>query len=302
MPKRKIFNKYSRYDHYLLNAAIDNKNLMSVKKALIHGADINETIGNGKTALMKAIENKQGNIAIFLINSGADIHRKNHIGNNALFYAVVNNNLKIVNLLIKERISLEEKNSNEETVLIKAIKNNADIEIIEALLNAGAKIKTHCKSGKKPLVTALSHGREDIAFLLLKYSSDVNETQEDGVNALMAASSKGYDSIVKILIDNDVFINRQCNKKGNTALINAILAHKTSIVEILLRHNAKINIKNNEGKTAFYLMFKNREKNKEIIEILKIEQIKRAADTAKALKSAPALRRDLKIKPPFKFK
>lgn len=77
---------------------------------------------------------------------------------------------------------------------------------------------------------------------------DVNEADENGVTLLMrVAYNRDFPKLIKLLISKGADINA-IDKNGNTALIVAAISHNVENANMLLKYNADINIKNNEGK------------------------------------------------------
>ena len=58
------------------------------------------------------------------------------------------------------------------------------------------------QSGQTALMLAASHGRYDMAELLLEAGADVNARDEDGSTALMCACEHGYIDIVQMLLSH----------------------------------------------------------------------------------------------------
>ena len=56
------------------------------------------------------------------------------------------------------------------------------------------------QAGQTALMLAVSHGRLDLAELLLTAGADVNVQDEDGSTALMCASEHGHVELVKLLL------------------------------------------------------------------------------------------------------
>ena len=75
------------------------------------------------------------------------------------------------------------------------------IEIVRALLAAGANVNLQDNIGKTALYYASSEGHIDIVRLLLEYGADVNP-QDSGFDytALMIASYEGHIEVVRLLL------------------------------------------------------------------------------------------------------
>jgi uncharacterized protein len=112
-------------------------------------------------------------------------------------------------------------------------------------------------SGGPSLIQAADQGRaEDVDRLLAAGVSPDQETG-DGVTPLFVASSKGYDKIVKRLIDskanvnatvkNKVTFNGQTIFKGTTPLMAALENYHTYIVYLLFSEGANVKLADENG-------------------------------------------------------
>ena len=75
------------------------------------------------------------------------------------------------------------------------------LEIVEALLEAGADKEQKNSGGETALIAAANVGRKEIVELLLKEEepSDKTATNNDGKTALDLASENGHADIVELL-------------------------------------------------------------------------------------------------------
>ena len=81
-----------------------------VKSLLRSGVDVNERNVSGTTALIKALRNKQIEIARLLIENGANINLVDRSANTPLLMAVLVNSVDVIDLLIKSGASLSYAN------------------------------------------------------------------------------------------------------------------------------------------------------------------------------------------------
>ena len=116
------------------------------------------------------------------------------------------------------------------------------------------------------MIDAIEEGEEEQVKHLLEMGADVNATEPSSGNTpLIEASASKLPKIVKMLIDKEADVNLK-NKKGNTALMEAINCDWvdpefdkpwylveydiTEIMEMLLAAGADVNVVNDDGKTA----------------------------------------------------
>lgn len=78
---------------------------------------------------------------------------------------------------------------------------------------------------------------------------------EKGTTALMLASMKGQERIVRTLIENGADVNLQ-NSKGATALMTASMKGHKDVVRILIENGADVNARLSKGKTALDVAIK----------------------------------------------
>ena len=105
-------------------------------------------------------------------------------------------------------------------------------------------------------------------------TEDIYEQDKNGGTPLMYASYNGNTEAVELLLKNEAKIDIK-NNDGWTALMFASEMGRKDIVELLLKDKANSNIQNNDGKTALMLASINR--HKETVELL----LKNGADINK---------------------
>lgn len=197
---------------------------------------------------------------------------------NALMNASSRGHVSIVKQIIPE---LNDGKTTLGIALLIASKNGQE-EIVDELLNAGADINYEDFAGTTALIVASKEGHAEVVQKLLQSGADI--TQEDyekrtawwfaimSGNArtvkafldtkqletqkkeagLTAASLKGYENIVKILLDDGVNINTP-TLDGWTPLSVACEENKIEIVEILIQAGADVNVKGENGKTPLQI-------------------------------------------------
>ena len=134
------------------------------------------------------------------------------------------------------------------TKLLNELIENKEENHVASILN------TTDAYGVTPLMLAAKHGVNESIEPLLSRGADIQAKDSDGNTALHhAASIEGNTLIIQKLLENETgkqTINAQ-NSVGNTALMSAVYNRQHDTVALLVNNGADVNVKNNEGKTAF---------------------------------------------------
>ena len=109
-----------------------------------------------KHKVLKAIKNGRNIKEIIKrIDSEPDINRPNKYGETPLYWAIRNHALEAVLILLKAGVNVNFKDSSGEMSLFWCIREHVPIEILTALLNAGANnVHLKNKAGNTPLSLA----------------------------------------------------------------------------------------------------------------------------------------------------
>ncbi len=186
------------------------------------GYDVNLADKNHRTALAMCCESfhlntdKGVQMAEFLIDNGADV-------NASLGYQSILHNL-----------------------VLYSDNNPKRKELLKKIAKAGANLNMKDRSGSTPLWTAITHGKEDMAGLLLEYGASHQGADRHGTTALFKAASMGYSDCVAMLIADGADVSK-VNAGGYTPLRFAInRPGNEDLVEMLLAAGADVNhVKNN---------------------------------------------------------
>lgn len=214
-------------------------NADEVKRLLSLGADINESVQDGMTALMYAAEKNYMGIAKILIERGAEVNIYNDYGESPLIIAVKNNNIEIAELLILNGAGIDRTDSEEVTPLMHAIANGNYV-ITDMLLYYGANVNIKDEKGNDALIISSFLGFTDIDSLLLDYGAYINSTENTGLTPLHVAVQNGFIDVVKFLVDNGADINA-LNKYGYSPLAIAVELNDIEMTEFLIKNGANAN-------------------------------------------------------------
>lgn len=127
-----------------------------------------------------------------------------------------------------------------------------NIEIVQLLLDNGAKINAQDKGKQTPLMRLDDDATTELVGLLVRYGAKVSAADKEGHTALILAAGGSNAAVVKALIDAGADVNA-ATKAGQTALMEAAEYDDLESVKLLLEAGARVNAKNKDGETAWDL-------------------------------------------------
>lgn len=196
----------------------------------------------GNTPLIDAVKQSDTAAIRALLQKRVDVNAAEPDGTTALHWAASRNDLEIVNLLIGAGASVRAANRYGVTPLLLACKS-ASLPVVERLLTAGADPKSALPEGETALMTAARAGKADVIRTLAARGADVNAREGwHGQTALMWAAADNHAPAISALVELGADVNAR-SSGGFTALLFAVRAGRTSAVETLLRHGARVNDK-----------------------------------------------------------
>lgn len=138
--------------------------------------------------------------ALTALLAGMDVNvRDKRSRTTALEHAVKNANREMVQLLLSAGATVNAKNAAGETVLMM-LDEDATSDLVWDLINAGAKVNLKDASGYTALMAAASSNSLEAVRALLDAGAEVDTKNESGGTALMLAASDGHVNIVRALI------------------------------------------------------------------------------------------------------
>jgi ankyrin repeat protein len=216
------------------------------------GGGLVDAISSGDVAAVRA-----------LIKSGADVNQRLGDGSTALLWAAHNSNVEIARALIAAKAAVDSPNDFGVTPLLEASRNG-DAAMVDLLLRSGADAKRAHPEGETPLHGAARAGSVAAVRLLLARGAEVNTAEAfQQTTALMWAAAEGHADVIDLLLESGADPNRQghvtsLTKRSNadhptggfTALMYAARSGNETVMRRLLARGADINLKNGDGASA----------------------------------------------------
>ncbi|MCJ1467747.1 hypothetical protein MMC07_006372 [Pseudocyphellaria aurata] len=179
-----------------------------MKLLLNHGAELNSKDINGSTELHLAARSGDEKVVKLLLNHGAKIEEKDNDGYTALHWAVRAGQVTMVRLFLENGATTVGKNGCGLTLLHQAVIFDDESEALsmsQLLLKHGANPneKLYFRSYMiAVLLLAVLRGREEIVQNLLDYGAKIDKSGTCGRSALSEAARRGHRKIVQILLDH----------------------------------------------------------------------------------------------------
>jgi uncharacterized protein len=165
--------------------------------------------------------------------------------------AVKAGDISVVRETLQQRADPNEAEADGTTALHWAVQKDR-LDIVQALITAGAKVNAKNRYGLIPLVLAAINGNPFITERLLKAGADPRLGVPETGTALMAAARTGNPAVVNALLNAGADVNYPESISGQTALMWAAAEGHGAAVKVLLAAGANIRAQSHEKNTALF--------------------------------------------------
>lgn len=246
-----------------------------VKLLLLHGAKCDVRDESGKTPFLIATAYGSVEILRLLLHKGSDINAVDKFGGTALMEAAAADRVENLDFLLKRRAKMTAEDQEGKTALYKAAYACA-ARAVHFLLVYGAADRNKESELNKALFAAMDTGGfgfhrkkpdpldvEETVRLLLRSGANIHAVDEEDRTPLLYAIGKvapsfdtyksfyigAFDALLRAGAD----INAH-DRKGTSGLMLAALGGAPELIEYLLSHDANINLKDKQGRTALMVV------------------------------------------------
>ena len=178
------------------------------------------------------------------MRQGTPVSLRMQDGTSPLAYAALRGSETSVRLLLKYGADPNATNQAGVTALVWGVRELAKVHM---LLGAGADPNVQTRLGNTPLIIAAAHASSvDVVRLLLERDADLHVTNRRGTSALRNAVRAGELETAKVLLNRGARQNSETN--GSSDLSLAAGRGDQQMVELLLGHGADPNY--DKGRSA----------------------------------------------------
>jgi ankyrin repeat protein len=252
-------------EHPLIDAA-RSQDLDAVRTLIAARANVNETQGDGATALHWAAHWNHLKLADLLIAAGANVNAADDTGVTPLSLACLNGSAAMVEKLLQAGANPNAARSTGETPLMTAA-YSGDLAAVRLLLDGGANVnaKENLRD-QTALMLAVAQSHIDVAKLLIGHDADVKARSKNRFTALLFAAQQGNLECARMLLDAGAGVNESApdgiggdtnarrlykpNTEAGTLLV-AIDSGHPEMAKFLIEHGADVN-QHGAGRTPLH--------------------------------------------------
>jgi ankyrin repeat protein len=206
----------------------------------------------GWTAVYTALQQKNPEVAEYLVRKGVDCESKSDFGIAPIHLAAENGQVGIMSTLLSVGADANMRTERfKHTPLLIGAQNGHE-SVVDLLLKSDADPTIRTTTGWSSLHAAATSGNVQIFRKLQQYFELLNPVNDQLYTPIHEAAAKGNIEIVKLLLDNDVRVDVQDSARWQP-LHCAADANQMEVFCLLLERGADVDERDGGGHTAAHL-------------------------------------------------
>ena len=220
------------------------------KGVVVTGAELRRDVSLSLPGISEAVTVEGDSEERYSVQGGAIF--VDFSSSNPFVRAAINDDLDEVKArwIMRAKINSRDKSSNGISALHAAVENG-NLEMVQFLLDQGAKINIRDNDKRTPLMMLDGDATPELLELLLRYGAKPKLLDKEKNTALYhLIENGGNQALIRTLITFGVDVNA-VNKSGQTALMLAAENGNEESVKALLESGAEVNRLDREGRSAW---------------------------------------------------
>lgn len=232
--------------------ALEQLDTGKARRLIEDGVSPNARTEDGSSVLHMAVSCRSLMLVDFLISRNVKDNVEDCDGNTPLHLACGNGSLPIVRFLLDHGADVNYRNHRRETPLFYALSgfHNNFSTVLPLLLARGADPRACSGNGQSLLHTAAQYNHKSAIIPLLRLGQPIDARNNAGITPLMEAANSGYLDSLKLLLAHEAKVNL-ADDDGRTALQYAV-AYDPQLAAALLAAGARVNTRDKMGKTPYH--------------------------------------------------
>ncbi|ERF71769.1 hypothetical protein EPUS_01684 [Endocarpon pusillum Z07020] len=184
-------------------------------------------------------------------NTNLDLETPDKCGRTPLQLSIMNGCLGAISLLLEAGADANKSSPDGTNYPLLLAVHSGSIPIVNALIQYKAELDVRGYRENTPLIAAASKGFDQIIRRLVEAGADIARCCDDGAPALFVAALNQHWGTVKLLVDLGADVNYVCSRTKDTILHIASERGTWETVEFLLRKATDLGAFDLNGKTPF---------------------------------------------------
>ncbi|MGX9985591.1 ankyrin repeat domain-containing protein [Soonwooa purpurea] len=249
--------------------AINNKVSTNVIKFMVEqkGNTVDKKTHHSRTYLQWAAASGNLELVNYLLAKASDVHYKDSHGSDVITYAAEagNKNTAVYDALIKAGANIKTKNEDGATLIMLTIANDPEFKLVDYFTSKGLSIKDKDNYGRNLADYAARLGNLEIIDQLI--AKGVKPTDQALFFATMGSRAKqnGIETY-QTLVDKYKLNPKAISPTGSTLLHNLVRRPNAEIINYFLAKGVDVNKADKEGNTV--LMGASQGKDSKLVETL----------------------------------
>ncbi|KAI4231971.1 MAG: hypothetical protein L6R40_007558 [Gallowayella cf. fulva] len=218
--------------------AVKRTQIDLLKLLLDYNPDVEAHAAGAGTALYTAATKGKADMVKVLLSHGANPNNRPSGAEPALYKALSKQYHDIVELLLRvDNLKIDDTPPGGSTTMyLAAMKGN--LQIVKALLTAGAKADAKPPGGNTAMFEAAKKGNYEVCQVLLEKGAEVDAKRSGGDTALHTIVGKQDVDLIRLLLDHGASTSaKTCG--GETVLQKAVSKGNQEQVKLLLQYSQK---------------------------------------------------------------